>query len=421
MYESPELPSLLDELASIERAAARLGARRTRVLAAIHAVELAERAAEAASGGRRRPESSTERERHWVSEEVALVLRVAGVTAQDRLLHAHQVVTRLADTVRLLESGQAHPVQVQRLSEAVIGLDDSQCAEVQTKMLARIAADPGVSISSFTRSLKRAVMRAAPMTAEQAHADALTGLRVEVRPLDHGIALLMAWLPAPDALRIKAELDDRARAMGSAVSQDPCGLTDVRRAHALIELIDLGASSEPAAATRRSTPAVAVTVSLQTLLGVNDEPGELAGYGPIPASMARQIAADPASTWSRLVTDPLGQVIDCGRQRYKPPPELDAFVRARDQVCAFPNCQRRAITCDLDHIQAWGSGGQTNEPNLTALCPRHHHAKHDAGWKLRREPATGITQWTSPTGNHYLNLPAELPGANVPSASQPAA
>ena len=53
-------------------------------------------------------------------------------------------------------------------------------------------------------------------------------------------------------------------------------------------------------------------VALSTLLGFDEQPGELAGYGPIPADLARRMAADPTGTWTRLVTDELGQLVDYG-------------------------------------------------------------------------------------------------------------
>jgi Domain of unknown function (DUF222) len=260
-----------------------------------------------------------DRDRHGVSEEVGLILRVAGVTAQQRLLQADQLVTRLPATVGVLEVGGLHPVQVQRLSDAVITLTDEQCVDVQARMLARVSAAPSMSIAGFARALTRVVIRVAPKTAEQAHTDALAQARVEIRPLDHGMALLLAWLPADDALRIKAAINARAHVTGPA-GVDACQLIDARRAHALTELIELGATTDPASTAKPAPAAVQVTVSLQTLLAVNDEPAELNGYGPIPASMARLISADPTSTWRRLVTDPLGKLINYGRTRYPPPP-----------------------------------------------------------------------------------------------------
>jgi hypothetical protein len=422
--EHPVLAELMDALSLLEREASQLTARRLRLLAAIHQAELTERAAEAgAGGGPVGYESLAGRDRHWVSEEVGLILRVAGVTAQDRLLYAHQLVTRLPETVALLEAGALHPLQAQRLGEAVISLSDEQCAEVQERALANAVANPSQSVTGFTRTLQRLVMSAAPKTAERAHSDALVEARVEIRPLEYGMALLQAWLSADDALRIKAHLDARAKtsspvpvtSLADPATADRCRLIDARRAQALVELIDLGAATDPGRVPARSTAAIQVTVSLQTLLGVDDQPAELNGYGPIPASMARQMAAAPTSTWRRLVTDPLGKLIDYGRERYEPPSELDGYIRARDQTCTFPNCHRRAVTCELDHVQPWSQGGHTNRTNLVAACPRHHHLKHDGGWTNHYNPNTGTTTWTSTTNHTYQNPPPDLPGTQQPA------
>ncbi|MGH9259624.1 MAG: hypothetical protein ACRD08_06955, partial [Acidimicrobiales bacterium] len=48
------------------------------------------------------------------------------------------------------------------------------------------------------------------------------------------------------------------------------------------------------------------------------------------------IAADPAS----------GAVLDVGRERYLPPPELAEHVIARDRSCRFPTCTRSAEDSD---------------------------------------------------------------------------
>ena len=61
---------------------------------------------------------------------------------------------------------------------------------------------------------------------------------------------------------------------------------------------------------------------------MDQRPGELAGYGPIPATVARTLAGDPASTWHRLVHDELGHLIDYGRSTYRPPQDLIDFVTA---------------------------------------------------------------------------------------------
>jgi hypothetical protein len=147
-------------------------------------------------------------------------------------------------------------------------------------------------------------------------------------------------------------------------------------------------------------PAINVTVSIGTLLGCDQQPAQLDGYGPITATMARRLAADETGTWRRLVTDDTGQLLFYGRRTYRPPANLTDHVIARDQTCTFPGCRRPARLCDLDHGEAWGTGGETNSHNIAAVCTRHHNAKHDAGWHVTRQP-DGASTWTSPTGHRY--------------------
>ncbi|MDD9205179.1 DUF222 domain-containing protein, partial [Georgenia sp. 10Sc9-8] len=118
---------------------------------------------------------------------------------------------------------------------------------------------------------------------------------------------------------------------------------------------------------------VHVTVPLSTLLG-GDEPGDLDGYGPIDAATARALAL--GGIWRRIVTDPLsGTVLDVGRRRYRPPPDLARLVRARDRTCVRPGCGVRATSCDLDHTVPFGAGpygGATALHNLGAQCRTDH-------------------------------------------------
>jgi hypothetical protein len=157
---------------------------------------------------------------------------------------------------------------------------------------------------------------------------------------------------------------------------------------------------------------------LSTLLGLDEQPGELAGSGPIPASVARRIAADPTGTWRRLVTDQTGRLLDYGRTTYRPPQDLADHVIARDRICRFPHCNRQARHCDLDHALPWEDGGPTDEANLHALCGRHHHAKHEAGWQPARQP-DGTTEWTSPTRHRYAEPAANYPIDRTTQSSDP--
>jgi hypothetical protein len=45
---------------------------------------------------------------------------------------------------------------------------------------------------------------------------------------------------------------------------------------------------------------------------------------------------------------------------------------------------------------------------LQPLCRKHHLLKTHAGWGVVRDPATGITTWTTPTGRTHTRPPTVL-------------
>jgi hypothetical protein len=229
------------------------------------------------------------------------------------------------------------------------------------------------------------------------------------------MAELWALLPVEGAAAVMAAVD----ALASVTSADDPRSGDQRRADALVDL-GVAALHDPRLPRAQGLrPAIQVTVALSTLLGVDEQPGELAGHGPIPATLARRLAADESGTWRRLVTDPLtGGLLDYARTTYRPPKDLAEFVIARDQTCTFPTCSRRAHRCELDHRIAYDSGGSTSPENLGTLCKRHHTAKHQTGWTPHREP-DGHHAWTSPTGHHYHSRPPDLPTDHTTVGADP--
>ncbi|MDT4910296.1 MAG: hypothetical protein QOI69_3537, partial [Pseudonocardiales bacterium] len=243
--------------------------------------------------------------------------------------------------------------------------------------------------------------------AEERHEDALAQRRVVRSPDANGMSWIAMLLPDAGATTFMTAIDALAR----RVTSDDPRTADQRRADAAIQIaIDTlhGTSSGELPREHGMRPTIQVCVALSTLLGLDEQPGELAGAGPIPASVARRLAADPTGTWRRLVTDPMGRLVDYGRTTYRPPKDLADHVIARDRTCRFPHCQRQACRCDLDHEKPWERKGETNEPNLLCLCCRHHHLKHDGGWTPRRLD-DGSIEWTSPTGHTYIEEPATYP------------
>jgi hypothetical protein len=189
-----------------------------------------------------------------------------------------------------------------------------------------------------------------------------------------------------------------ATTVGTAAEGDLSG--DVRPPEG-----DVGAGFTVAEEFLGVVPTVVVTVPALSLLGHDAGAAELHGYGPIDIDTARRLAAR-APSFIRLLTHPdTGETLSVGRTRYRPPPDLRLALLLDDETCRFPNCNRRAESCELDHTTDWAHGGETGRANLHHLCPKHHHLKHDtSGWSVTAHPGRTL-EWSSPTGRKYSTTP----------------
>jgi hypothetical protein len=143
---------------------------------------------------------------------------------------------------------------------------------------------------------------------------------------------------------------------------------------------------------------VQVTLTSETVTGVDDAPAELVGAALIDADTARNLAGR-ARIWNRLFIDPITRTpveIDT----YRPTAAMSRLLKARDQHCRFPGCRRAAIRCELDHTIDYALGGHTHIFNLAHLCQRHHSMKQFTKWEVR-QIGGGVLEWTSPLGRVY--------------------
>ncbi|MFL6128148.1 MAG: DUF222 domain-containing protein [Mycobacteriales bacterium] len=289
-------------------------------------------------------------------DEVAAALRLSRCAAGTRLHVAVEVAQRLPETAAALHRGDLDLLKVRRIVEATAPLPAGAASLVERRVLPRAATQ---TLGQLRTSLMRAVLAVDPADAEERHRRAVADRRV-------------------GGSGVRDAGGDRAAGAGL-----PAG--DGERAGGV-----------------RLRAEVQLTVPAGTVLGLSDEPGELAGHGPVPASMARRLAAH--GTWRRILTDPLsGAVLDVGRRSYLPPVPLAEHVRARDRTCRFPGCRQPARRCDLDHTVPYPRGS-TAAGNLAALCRHHHRLKHLAGWRVE-QPEPGVLVWTSPAGHRYRTHP----------------
>ncbi|WP_203910848.1 HNH endonuclease signature motif containing protein [Rhizocola hellebori] len=159
-------------------------------------------------------------------------------------------------------------------------------------------------------------------------------------------------------------------------------------------------------AGRPRSGGVELTGDLEMLARLSEEPGNLAGYGPVIADIARQVAQQQRhSPWTFTIRDPNTGEIFTGATRRRPTEAMARHVRARDRTCRAPGCRRPAIYADIDHTIPYHLGGLTVVGNLGVLCRYHHRAKHE-GWWLLVQVRPGVFVWRSPLGRRYTVYPS---------------
>ena len=125
--------------------------------------------------------------------------------------------------------------------------------------------------------------------------------------------------------------------------------------------------------------------------------------GPaISINVAQMIAC--SATWSWMLHDSAGKLLDLGRRRRRPSTAMRRAARERDKCrCRFPGCESRRV--DLHHIQYWSNGGRTKLDNLVSLCRYHHQVIHDRGY-LIATARDGTFTFYQPGGYPRPGLPA---------------
>ncbi len=413
-----------------------------------------------------------------VADEVAARVCWTRWQADHRVQEARRLLECLPQTLVALGTGQVDYPRVRVIVRATEHLDPASAAAVDAAVADRAGT---LTTAALREVLAREVLAVDPDAARRREQAAAAERGVFVAPLPDSQAELRVTGPAADVAGIAEGLDTLAGPFQGSGGH-PLG---ARRFDALLAAVadaadrhdaqshpgnqetgvggqtthGTGDPAEPGARRRtRLRAQVLVAISLNTLIGLDNHPAELVGYGPLPAHIARQIARD--GVLRRLLTDPVtGALVnvdghthpdgftpdppddtgppdtsppdtgprdtdppdddaspdhataarvtttDCpvattGGGPYRPRTALDRLVRLRDQVCSAMSCRRRADTCDLDHMIAHPEG-PTCACNLHPLCRRHHLMKHRTTWHVTAL-RDGSRLWTSPTGHTYL-------------------
>ncbi|NBY52014.1 MAG: HNH endonuclease [Actinobacteria bacterium] len=333
-------------------------------------------------------------------EDVATALRLSANTAQSRIDTARVLTNHLPATCQALAVGDISPSHAtliaRETSEAIKrGISTEDLIHIENRALAHAEFHTPAQVGRKIRTL---IAQISPETFEESVAIARDTRSVHMYPESDGMATVIALLPAEDAQTVMLAINTLVETQSSLADSRSI---EMKRADALAAICgDILARISDEHQPHRRPVTINITMDLPTALGMADNPAELAGYGPIPASVARTLSAD--AKWRRFITDPLtGNLLDYGRETYVPPQPLVDFLTARDRICRFPGCSQPSRISDIDHAIPWEEGGPTSPTNLGLLCRRHHRMKTHNGWKLMSHE-DGSCTWTSPAGKEIF-------------------
>ncbi|MFF2346762.1 HNH endonuclease [Pseudarthrobacter sp. NPDC058119] len=340
-----------------------------------------------------------------VVEEIAGVLAISSAAA-GALVEQSRRVCSLPLAFETLAAGAMSWQHARIIADETEGLDGSGAAALVAHFFdpaaphpARGAAPGDLVPSRFRAKVRSWRERHHPESIQKRHAKGAADRRMEYTPDTDGMAWLSLYLPGDTACAIWNRTTATAR--GLQGPNEPRTLTQLRPDIAASLLLGAG---KPAEVGKVPTPRadVLVLVPVLSMLGTTDEPAELDGFGPIPASMARRLVADGADSFYRVLVDPRdGAPLEIGRKNYRLTGPIKHWIRLRDAKCTFPGCTNKTPDNDTDHLQAWEHGGTTDVSNLAQLCPKHHRLKHHSQWTPGPANKNEPPGWTSPTGRHY--------------------
>lgn len=355
------------------------------------------------------PESADEREEHCLA--IAIALRTTTNVAIALINNAHIAVVEMPRTLERLLCGDMPREWHERLLRSVRPLTPAQRAEIDERVadwdLASIPAE------RFRDELRHLVAWF-EMTRPRPRPEDSRDVVLESTGREDGTACLRITGPVPEIHALARRVDASARAVQSqqrhalregapipfdldgevARTGSPMALAEIRYAIMLRTQLDTAGVEVPAPRHR-----VNVVIPVLTLMGLDDTPATYDGVVPLPAEMARALAA-AEPVWHRVFTEPIcGRFLRLPAQRYRPTPEMIEHLRLEHPRCAAPGCTSSTTDeAENDHIEEFDHrhpdrGGPTSLDNLHLLHWGHHDVKTARRIDPVREP-DGSTTWT---------------------------
>lgn len=345
-----------------------------------------------------------------VAAQVALARRESPRRGQQHLSLA-RILSELPHTRSALRSGRVNEWRATLIARetACLSLEDRTTAD------RAIAGDPDALESYSDRvllgELRKLADRLDPAAVAERRRRAEAERRVTTRPAPDTMGYLTLLAPVAQIVACYAALS--AAADAAIAAGDPRGRGQLM-ADTLVERVTSCATDTA------GVPIVAVTVGLvmsaQALFEGAHDSAHLAGHGPVPAGLARELVTRHVDSGSRLwlrrlYTSPeSGELVAMDSRQRLFRGQLREFLTARDQFCRSPWCG--APIRHADHVTGVADGGATSVEEGQGLCAACNYAKAAPGWRARPSPERPghAVETATPTGHTYRSQAPPLIG-----------
>lgn len=400
MFDDDGEAALIERIATLEREKSAAAAAQARATARLDELR---RAAEAAAGVPARQRG------RGLASEVALARRDCPNKGGRHLGFARALVHEMPHTLAALECGALSEWRATVLVRESAWLSVEDRRALDEEMCADVSGLEGMGDRRIEAEAKKIAYRLDPQAVVDRAAKAASERTVTCRPAPDTMTYLTALLPVAQGVAVYAALkraadttfDDRSRGQVMADT--------------LVERVTGRPADVPVPI------AVNLAITDETLFGGDDVPADIAGYGPVPASVGRHLVnaavTDTRSTATlrRLYRHPRSGALVAMESRQRLfPTGLAAFIDLRDGTCRTPYCD--APIRHRDHAEPARRGGRTSAHNGLGLCERCNYSKEAPRWRVSTstdEQGRHRAEFTTPTGARYASVARKLPGVTV--------
>lgn len=272
--------------------------------------------------------------------EIELALNLTRRAAESELAMALDMKHRLPKVWDRFVSGDIDRRRARTIVHGVAHLPVAAARDIVDQILVQA---PELTTGQIAARLRRLCLQSDAEDAVRRYEHAVSERRVTVDQNPSGTGNLYAYdLPADRVAAIRQRIQHlatRLKSAGEARTMDQLR-TDV--------FLDLLEGHEMPLGSGRGV--VDIQVDLATLAGLADTPGEVGGFGPVIADVARQIVAgSPDAEWRWTVIGESGEIVADGITRRRPTAAMRRHVEARHRTCVFPGCRMPATRSDIDH------------------------------------------------------------------------